>query len=808
MKISYNWLKEYLPEGEKFDPFFNSPEKLGEILTAVGLEVEGIEYYESVPGALEGLIVAEVLTCEQHPNADRLKVTTVNTGLEILKVVCGAPNVNAGQKVILAPAGTKVYPVKGEPFQIKKSKIRGEESNGMICSEDEIGLGSSHEGIVVLPDDVVPGTPVSKLFPVYKDYIIEIGLTPNRMDAQSHLGVAKDVCAWLSHHTGQKAGVVTPLGKPFKVDDTSFKMNVEVKNPELCVRYAGIVIRDVTIQSSPEWLKNKLKSIGLKLINNVVDLTNFILHATGQPLHAFDADKIKGKKVVVETLAEGTSFITLDEKQRKLSAEDIMICDGEDTPLCIAGVFGGIESGVTEQTKNIFLESAVFNPVNIRKSMIRHGLRTDAGVRFEKGVDIGKTVEVLKYAASLIAESGKGTIASGIYDLYEAPPKREVYLSFSYLKKLSGKEFDHNKIKGILESLGFVISNSEEAGIRLDIPTSNPDITLPADVVEEILRIDGLDNIEMPSRVTMAPGIHDQSREFAFSEKISSWLVGNGFSEIFTNSIVSADNVKENEEPVHILNSLSEELTTLRTNMLPSGLESIAYNLNRQNKDLLLFEYGKTYSGAEGKYIERNCLAIYCTGLVRRKSWNTPESPVDIYFAKGVAQSLFFLCGIAFEEDVNKEGHITFLHDRKEIGTVMEVKNKDLERFGIRQPVYYLIIDIEVLRDITLSGTIEYKVVNKFPTVTRDLAMIVKQDIAYLEIEKVIRELNLKKLSGFRVFDLYENEKLGNNRKSIAMSFSFVDFQKTLTDSDTDAMMQKVIKALNEKVNAEIRSHV
>jgi len=807
MKISYNWLKEYLPKEEVFAHYVNSVEKLSAILTSVGLEVEALEVYESVPGGLEGLIVGEVLTCIKHPNADRLRLTTVNTGKEILQVVCGAPNVAAGQKVILAQPGVKIFPFKDEPFTIKKSKIRGEESNGMICSEDEVGLGPAHEGIVVLDANAVPGTPVQQLFNIQKDHTFEIGLTPNRMDDQSHLGVAKDICAWLSHHTGHKANINSPLGAPFSVQEHSFKIDVEIKNPQLCSRYAGVVVSGVTITDSPEWLQNRLKSLGMKPINNVVDITNFILHTTGQPLHAFDADKIGKNRIIVETLKEGTPFTTLDEKQRKLSAEDILICDGNNTPMCIAGVFGGIETGVTASSKNIFIESAVFNPVNIRKTMIRHDLRTDAASRFEKGVDVGKSVEVLKYAANLISDLGKGKIASEIVDVFHKPEDRVIDLSFGYLKKLSGKEFRAESVVGILSSLGFVIKNKNEKSITVVAPASNPDISLPADVVEEILRIDGLDNIEIPKAVTMVPGSNDRSVEFNFYEKLASWLTGNGFREIFTNSITSDRNTEPDDVPVRIMNSLSEDLTILRTHMLPEGLESIAYNLNRQNKDLLFFEFGKTYSAADDKYYEKNHLSLYCTGDYQKKSWRGAEKAVDIYFMKGIAQSIFALAGINCETKTDANGSIAFLFEKEEIGKAFEVSKNKLEISGIRQPVFSLDLNIDLLKEVALSQIVKYKPVSKFPSVTRDIAMIIDKEISFGEIEKTIHDSGLKKLTGIRMFDLYESDKLGANKKSIALSLSFADEQKTLTDEETDTMMQKAIRALSKQVNAEIRTH-
>lgn len=807
MKISYNWLRDYLPADPFFEPYTGDIHKISDILTAVGLEVESTERYLSVRGGLEGLIVAEVLTCEKHPDADKLKITTVNTGRETLQIVCGAPNVAAGQKVVVAVAGTTIYPVAGEPFKIKKAKIRGAESNGMICAEDEIGIGTSHEGIIVLSGDAKPGQPAEDVIPVYKDYLIEIGLTPNRMDGQSHLGVAKDVCAWLSYHTGKKADVVTPLGGRFEVDNKSMPYEVTVKDSSLARRYSGVTIGDITIEPSPQWMQNRLKVLGLRPVNNVVDITNFILHATGQPLHAFDADKIAKHHVKVEQLKDKTPFVTLDSKERELSSDDIMICDGDDTPMCIGGVFGGLDSGVSATTKNIFLESAVFNPALIRKTIIRHDLRTDAAMRFEKGVDISKTVDVLKYAASLIKDICKGKISSQIADIFDKPAERRVKIGYAYLKKLSGKSFTTDEVSGILKSLGFQIAESDSVSMTVVVPESNPDISLPADIVEEILRISGLDNIEIPAQIKMTPGTHDHSGELELNEKISSWLTGNGFAEIFTNSITNEKYFDRTDKAVRILNSLSEELTILRMGMLPTGLEAIEHNINRQNKDLLFFEFGKTYRHEDGKYLERNHLSILCTGEYRKKSWSSAAQNVNMFFVKGIGHAIFSLTGIDVTEQADEAGQILFSHNEKIIATGYEVPAQKLQQFSIRQPVYYLDVDWDLLKRAAVKVKTVYHPVSKFPVMVRDLSMILGKDVEYASIQKVIHALNLKKLSGLRMFDLYESEKLGHGKKSIALSFSFQDHQKTLTDKETDKMMQQISHVLEKEYHAEIRSH-
>jgi phenylalanyl-tRNA synthetase beta chain len=558
MTISYNWLSEYLPI--KIDP-----ERLSQILTSIGLEVEKMEKFEEVKGGLQGLVLGEVLDVQQHPNADKLRLTKVNIGGEVLPVVCGAPNVATGQKVVVAKVGTTIYPFSGEPLTMKVAKIRGEESHGMICAEDEIGLGTSHAGIMVLPPDVQPGTPAADYFKPYSDSIYEIGLTPNRMDAMSHWGVARDVCAYLTHH--DKIAVKSVLPETtFKVDKASLDIRVIVENEEACKRYSGVCIANVTVGESPKWLQQRLKAVGVRPINNIVDITNYIQHETGQPLHAFDYDAIGQKTVVVKTLAEGTTFVTLDEKERKLSGEDLMICDAS-SPMCIAGVFGGLHSGVNSNTKNIFLESAWFNPTFIRKTSFRYGLRTDAATRFEKGVDISNTVNVLKRAAILMKEIAGGYIASEVIDVFpKEEPKKEVTLSYQYLKKLSGKIYPADTVKSILESLQFVVSKEGADGLVLQVPYHKPDVSIPADVVEEILRIDGLDNIEIPTSITITPSVEEDYKAEQFKEKVSSVLTGAGFTEILTNSITNSAYFSDEEltSSVKLLNNLSSELNILR----------------------------------------------------------------------------------------------------------------------------------------------------------------------------------------------------------------------------------------------------
>ena len=597
MTISYKWISEYIP-------LQIDHEKISKILTSIGLEVESMDYYESVKGGLAGLVVGEVKEAVQHPGADKLKLTKVDTGDgELLQIVCGAPNVAAGQKVIVAKIGTTIYPVKGDAITMKKAKIRGEESYGMICAEDEIGIGESHEGIVILPADVKTGSAVSDYFRPYTDWIYEIGLTPNRMDAMSHYGVARDICAYLSHHEHtdiRVKGFEDIQVKP----GTQNAFSVTIENKNACKRYAGASISGIEVQPSPQWLQDKLKSIGQRPINNIVDITNFILHDTGQPLHAFDADKVAGKKVIVKNLQEGSVFKTLDGKERKLSSEDLMICDGNEKGMCIAGVFGGAESGVTADTKNIFLESAWFNPVDIRKTSFRHGLRTDAAMRFEKNVDISNTLNVLQRAALMIQEIAGGKIEGDYIDVYPSPDKkREVTLEFSFLKKLSGKQYDQETVATILKGLGFEIREKNAEKISVAVPYSKPDVTMQADVVEEIMRIDGYDNILIPKSITISPAVGAVNAAQSRKEKTADYLVGAGFSEIFTNSITNAAYFEDDElaKGVKLLNNLSAVHNMMRPSMLETGLESVAYNLNRKNNDLKFFEFGKTYhSGGVG----------------------------------------------------------------------------------------------------------------------------------------------------------------------------------------------------------------
>ncbi|OQP64822.1 phenylalanine--tRNA ligase subunit beta [Niastella vici] len=809
MTISYNWLHDYLPVTIE-------PERLSKLLTSVGLEVESLEKYESLKGGLQGLVIAEVLAAEKHPNADKLTVTKVNIGSgDPLQIVCGAPNVAAGQKVVVATVGTTIYPKKGDPLTMKIAKIRGVESYGMICAEDEIGLSDDHAGILVLPADVKVGTPAAEYFKPYTDYIYEIGLTPNRMDAMSHRGVARDVCAYLSYHDNQDLKVkALPVGD-FKTENTSVPITVTIENTNACQRYSGVSIANVTVKESPQWLQDKLRAIGQRPINNIVDITNFILHETGQPLHAFDADKITGKKVLVKNLPEGTPFITLDEKERKVNAEDLMICNGNSEPMCFAGVFGGQHSGVTASTKNIFLESAWFNPVDIRKTSFRHGLRTDAATRFEKNVDISNTVNVMERAALLIKELGGGSIASEVIDVYPNPAKQpQVQLKYAFLTKLSGKSYPAAAVKKILVALGFTIEKESAEEILVSAPFSKPDIHLPADIVEEIMRIDGLDNVEIPQAITISPSVETDRNKHIYREKTANYLVGLGFNEIFTNSITNAAYFDEQElsTAVKLLNNLSADHNIMRPSMLQTGLEAIAHNLNRKNNDLRFFEFGKTYStSGPGKYSEHEHVCLYITGQVTEDAWKGKGTTADIFYGKGIVARILQLTGISRAsfapraEGGNLVNALQVTINKDVVAELGVVTSQELKRFDIKQPVFYADLDFELLLKYISATSIKAKELPRQLPVRRDLAMVVPKSLPFADVESTVKKVKLDKLQSIQLFDIFESEKLGADKKSLAVSFTFLDEEKTPTDKDIDGMMNKIMNALETNLQAEIR---
>jgi phenylalanyl-tRNA synthetase beta chain len=817
MTISYNWLCTYLPIGAEIPAEWVDPEKLSRILTSLGLEVESMEQYESIKGGLKGVVIGKVLQCEKHPDADKLSVTKVDIGQpELLQIVCGAPNVAVGQTVAVATIGSTIYPLEAaEGLTMKKVKIRGVESEGMICAEDELGTGTSHDGIMVL-NETTPGTPATEYFSIYTDWVYEIGLTPNRMDAMSHLGVARDVCAWLSHHHNRHLSVKSPLRNlAFKPDQPkSQPITVVIENTRACQRYSGISIQGVQVGASPQWLQQRLQSIGLRPINNIVDITNFILHETGQPLHAFDADKIAGQQVVVKNLPEGTSFVTLDEKERKLKGEDLMICNAQGEGMCIAGVFGGIHSGVTNDTTNIFLESAWFDPVTIRRTSFGHGLRTDAAARFEKGVDISQTLAVLKRAALLIREIAGGKLVGEPVDVYPQPKeKKQLSLKFHFLKKLSGKNYHADAVKRILESLDFELIKEGSDDLWFAVPYNKPDVSHPADVVEEIMRVDGYDNVEIPAAITIAPSPDQLGPEEALKEKAANWLAGQGFREILTNSITNSKYYPEAVllRSVRMMNNLSADLDLLRPAMLETGLEVVARNLNHRNTQLLLFEMGNTYHSAEvGKYTQNRRLLLMASGLLLPAQWKIKASASDIYFLKGVVAGLLRQMGLGaptFGEWQNEQVEgLSIQQGRHQLGSIGLVSPGVLGQFDIRQDVVAADLDWDALSSLAAKQKIVYTELSRFPAVERDLALVLPRQTTYQQIDDVIRQLRIARLTGTRLFDVFESDKLGEGKKSLAINFTFQDNEKTMTDAEVEAMMKKLTTAFQQELNAEIRN--
>jgi len=807
LKISYNWLKTYLD-------FNLVPQDLAEILTNTGLEVESVEVFESVPGGLVGVVIGEIVECAKHPDADKLNVTKVNIGTgELLKIVCGAPNCRVGLKSPIALVGTTLYPSSGEKMQIKKAKIRGVESFGMICADDELGLGSSHAGIMELDANIKVGTLASEYFKVEKDHVIEIGLTPNRSDAFSHIGVARDLSAALS----AVYKIDLPLKKPISdfapPPATSHQTTVLVEDSAVCPRYSGINISKVKVAESPDWLKNRLKAIGIRAINNVVDITNFVLHEYGQPLHAFDADKIKGGKVIVKKLPEGTLFKALDGTDRKLSADDLMICDAEGG-MCIAGVFGGLESGVTDSTTNVFLESAYFDAISVRKTAARHNLRTDAAMHFEKTTDINITVEALKRAASLICEICGGEISSDIIDVYPNPVKGfPVTTSLTRINKLSGAEIPSTTVKNILSKLEIVITEDKGDTLQLLVPTFKADVKREADILEEILRIYGYNTIPMPktlhSSLSFSPGIDNVKME----NIAANLLTGAGFHEIMTNS-VSQSKFEQDEElkkqQIMLLNSQTAELDSLRTSMIYSGLEVIAYNQNRKNADLRLYEIGKTYHKADSGYIQKQHLTLFLTGADAEDNWLEKGKKYSFYHLKSYVDNLLIRFGIHQHTSSVVES-LPFIFagrlsvEDRELATFGQIDKSILKTFDIRQDVFYADIDWDYLTERSQFTQIQFQQLPKFPSVRRDLALVVDSALNFEQIEKIARMEGRKLLQGVSLFDVYKGDKIEQGKKSYAVSFTFLDPEKTLTDQDIDKVMSKLMKKLESELGAVVR---
>ena len=808
MKISYNWLKEFL----KIDW---EAEKTGELLTDLGLEVEGIELIESIKGSLKGVLVGEVLTCEKHPNADKLSVTTVNIGEEeAIQIVCGAPNVAAGQKVPVATVGTVLYDDKGESFKIKKGKIRGEVSFGMICAEDELGLGKGHDGILVLDDSLEPGTPVSEVFKIETDEVFEIGLTPNRADAMSHYGTARDLRAGLMQQ-GVKLELISPSVMNFHVDERKLKFDIEVENKELSPRYCGVTITDVKVGESPKWIQNKLKALGLTPINNIVDITNFVLHELGQPLHAFDAAKVAGNKILVKTLPSGTKFVTLDEVERELHEEDLMICDADSNPLCIAGVFGGLDSGVSDTTTSIFLESAYFNPVSIRKSAKRHALNTDASFRFERGIDPNFTKYALKRAALLIAEIAGGTISSDISDLYPTKIEDfELLLSYENVERLIGEKLPNETIKNILASLEIKISSETEGGLGLTVPAYRVDVQREADIIEEILRVYGYNNIQFSHKLNSSISFSDFN-----GVKVEN-IVGNqlnslGFHEIMSNSLTKSSYIEHSENlneenNVAMLNPLSSDLAVMRQSLLFSGLESVSYNINRKNNSLQFFEFGKTYHKFEDKYEEFKHLALFVSGKRTNDSWTGTNKTSDFFYVKGIVQSLLERLGATKLKTTPTKNHvfaegISLSLGKIKLADLGIVKTSILKSFGIKQEVLYVDFNWDNVLKISSSKGIKVKAMPKFPAVKRDLSLLLDSSVSFGEIYNLAFQSERKLLKEVDLFDVYEGNKLAANKKSYAVSFLLQDEGKTLNEKQIDKIMQKLQATFEKNLEASLR---
>jgi len=809
MKISYNWLKQFL----EIDL---DAERVGEILTDLGLEVEGIETIESIKGSLKGVVVGKVLTCKKHPNADRLKITTVDLGNgEPVQIVCGAPNVAAGQKVPVATVGTILYDEKGNDFKIKKGKIRGEVSNGMICAEDELGLGTSHEGILVLDDEVEVGKNASTVFDITTDQVFEIGLTPNRSDAMSHFGVARDLRAGLFQHDIDLK-LFRPSVSDFHIHERTFMIDVEVEDSNQVPRYAGVTISDIKVEDSPNWLQVKLRAIGLTPINNIVDITNYVLHELGQPLHAFDAAKINGDKIIVKNLPTNTKFITLDGVERKLHKEDVMICDGDSVPLCIAGVYGGIDSGVTKDTTSIFLESAYFNPVSIRKTAKRFGLNTDASFRFERGIDPEITEFALKRAAILIEELAGGKITSNIIDIY---PKKiedhQVSLYYENAFRLIGEEISIDTIKNIVVSLDIKINNQTEMGLGLTVPAYRVDVTREADVVEEILRVYGYNNIATPSKLNTSMSYSDKLSPNKLQNLISNQLVAQGFYEMMANSLSTpkyttfSDNLDEANN-VEMLNPLSADLSVMRQSMLFSGLEAIAYNINRKNNGLKLFEFGKTYHKYDSGYNEQKHFSLLVSGNRTDDSWLNTQKKSDFFYLNGIVKSLLERIGLTSvkskptKKDIFSEG-ISLGLGKKKVVDFGVVDSAILKEFGIKQEVLYADFNWDTILQVISEKSIKVSDLPKFPAVKRDLALLLDTNVSFDEVYKLAFQTEKNLLQSVDLFDVYEGDKLPDDKKSYAVSFVLQDETKTLNDKQIDKVMQKLQHTFETNLKAELR---
>ncbi|MBB6272902.1 phenylalanyl-tRNA synthetase beta chain [Pedobacter cryoconitis] len=798
MKISYNWLKQFIQTDL-------NPQELSLILTNIGLEVESLEKVQPVAGGLEGLVIGHVLTCVQHSNADKLRVTTVNVGAaEAIQVVCGAPNVAEGQKVVVATVGTTVYPNEGEPFKINKSKIRGEVSEGMICAEDEIGLGGSHAGIMVLAEDAVIGQPAKDYFKMEDDYLFEIGLTPNRADAASHLGVARDLAAYL------RIDLKMPEIDSFKTANENLTVAVEVADAVACPRYSSVSISGVTVKTSPDWLQDKLKVIGIRPINNIVDITNYVLHGLGQPLHAFDADQLAGNKIIVQKVAEGTPFVNLDGVERKLSAEDLMICDAEK-PVTIAGVYGGKNSGVSAETKNIFLESAYFNSVSVRKTAKRHGLKTDASFRYERGTDPEMTITALKFAALLIQELAGGEISSVISDLYPEPVAPfDVEVTYKNITGLIGAAIPDQEIKAIITSLGITVAAETPEGLSLKVPSFKVDVTRECDITEEVLRIYGYNNIEIPGKINASLTFSAKPDREQTQHAVADMLTANGYLEIWCNSLTKGVYSKNEEEVVRILNPLSSDLNVMRQSLLMPALESVAYNQNRKNGDVKFYEFGKTYHLINEKYVERPRLLLVLSGSDQTEQWNQKPAPVSFYNLKAAVDAVIGRLGITNyqTEEISDENFafgLKYFRGPQPIVSFGAVTAADKKQADVDKDVYYADFDWALLLDIVRKNKVISKEIPKYPAVRRDLSMLVDTDVTFDTLKTIAFKTEKKLLKNVQIFDVYVGDKLPENKKSYALNFTLQDEQQTLTDKQIDAVMQKIIANLAQSAKAEIR---
>lgn len=808
MKISYNWLKQFIKIEQ-------SPEDTGELLTDLGLEIEGIEAFTSIPGGLDGVVVGHVTDCKPHPNADRLKITKVTIGnSEPLQIVCGAPNVAVGQKVPVATIGTTLFDGDKKPWKIKKGKIRGEESQGMICAEDELHIGTSHDGIMVLDESLKPGTPLAEVVEIENDYIFEIGLTPNRADAMSHWGVARDLRAGLLQKE-IALELITPSTSSFHVNNRSLKVDISVEDNELAPRYCGVTISGLKVESSPIWLQNRLKSIGLSPINNVVDITNYILHSLGQPLHAFDANKINGSKVVVKTLPKGTTFTTLDGVERTLDGEDLMICDAEK-PMCIAGVFGGIDSGVTENTTSIFLESAYFNPVSIRKTAKRHGLNTDASFRFERGIDPNITEYALMVAAIMIEEIAGGEISSDIIDIY---PKKiedhQGFLSYENATRLIGQEIPKETIKQILTSLEIKINNVTETGIGITIPAYRNDVTREADIIEEILRVYGFNKIETSSKLNASMASINKIEDYKVQDKVGNQLIALGFHEMLNNSLTNEAyyNHTKSLHPEHhvkMLNPLSKDLEVLRQSMLFGGLESLVFNTNRKIEECKLFEFGKTYHQYPNNRSEYKHLSLLVSGNKTNDTWAFPAQNSTFFYVKGIVTSILEGLGITdysektTKNDIFSEG--ISLHKNKntlvEFGVVSKKIAKD---FGVEDEVLYTDFMWDTILEELPTGNIKVTTIPKFPKVKRDFALLLDTEIPFENLKTAALQTEKKLLKEVSLFDVYTGKNLPKGKKSYALSFTIQDENKTLTDKQIDKIMSRLQQKFEKDFGATLR---